>query len=55
MYKYIKQITSLFAVVAVLFAFAGEAVAAIQHAEDDPSPTPMGMSESIVISNPLIS
>ena len=28
MYKYIKQITSLFAVIAVLFAFAGEAMAA---------------------------
>ena len=28
MYKYIKQLTSLFAVVAVLFAFAGEAMAA---------------------------
>ena len=26
--------------------------AATQHAEDDPSPTPIGMSESIVISNP---
>jgi len=28
MYKYIKQLTSLFAVIAVLFAFAGEAMAA---------------------------
>ena len=28
MYKYIKQITSLFAVLAVLFAFASEAMAA---------------------------
>ena len=30
-----------------------EAVVATQHAEDDPSPTPMGISEFIVISNPL--
>ena len=28
MYKYIKQLTSLLAVIAVLFAFAGEAMAA---------------------------
>ena len=28
-----------------------EAVAATQHAEDDPSPTPTGISEFIVISN----
>ena len=30
-----------------------DAAAATQQAEDDPSPTPMGISESIVISNPL--
>jgi len=30
-----------------------EPAAATQHADDDPSPTPTGMSESIVISNPL--
>jgi len=30
-----------------------EAAAATQHADDDPSPTPIGISESIVISNPL--
>ena len=29
-----------------------DAAAATQHADDDPSPTPMGMSESIVISSP---
>ena len=32
-----------------------DAVAATQHAEDDPSPTPIGISEFIIISNPLTS
>ena len=30
-----------------------DAAAATQHAEDDPSPTPTGISESIVITIPL--
>jgi len=30
-----------------------EAVAATQHADDDPSPTPIGISEAMVIYNPL--